>query len=241
MPTVGVLYIAAFIADGPPAVATDAAPAGFYVAGDIGIQDGRLETEAGFYELSDDGSVHLRAGYRVHEDWRIEVEASQRASDFRQVCWVTCFSADDFLGKDLGDFERTSLHLNLLYDLPFVELAARPFIGVGVGATRVSVERGSLNANGDDLAWSGQLVAGAAWAVTPRLSLDLTYRYVRVADVKVYGTYGAPVPCALAPPACPPPPPPPDGINVGWGPAGETFGEDHVISIGVRYALGRAL
>jgi opacity protein-like surface antigen len=82
-------------------------------------------------------------------------------------------------------------------------------------------------------------MAGGALAITPRLSVDLTYRYVRVLDVETYGVYGAPIPCPPPPPYCPPPPPPPDGINVGSGPSGPTFGEDHILTVGLRYAFGR--
>lgn len=222
-------------------------PGDFYVAGDLGLQEGRLEVDdewyGGSYDLSPDWSAHLRTGYRINEAWRVEVEAAQRVSDIGEVCFarLSCLSSVDYLGRDLGDFERTSLHLNVLYDLPFSHHALRPFVGAGIGATRVSMEWGSLYGSGDDLAWSGQLIAGAAVAVTPRLSLDVTYRYVRLVDVKTYGNpAGAAAQCGLPPPPCPPPPPPPDGINVGRGPSGPTFGDDHILSVGLRYAFGRA-
>jgi OOP family OmpA-OmpF porin len=147
----GVLVAAALVASGMTIDPATPQPTGFYIAGDVGLQDGRLAVDEGYldgsYDLSEDWSAHLRVGYRISDTWRVEAEAAQRTADIGEVCfaWLSCLSSEDYLGRDLGDFERTSLHLNVLYDLSLADWALRPFVGAGVGATQVAMSPGSLN------------------------------------------------------------------------------------------------
>jgi opacity protein-like surface antigen len=96
-----------------------------------------------------------------------------------------------------------SVMLNGYYDLPLKSAAFRPFVGAGVGLMRTSIAfGGKLRGIGsDDIADYApgysipddrfgatndgstdpavQLLGGASFKLSPRVSVDLTYRYLK--------------------------------------------------------------
>ncbi|QDH72190.1 OmpA family protein [Brevundimonas sp. M20] len=201
-------------------------PDGVYVAGDIGYhwpQSNDWEACSGVVcapvevKAGDNWAGFGRLGYRLNANWRIEAEAGYRESDELEFDGLTVSDVDA---------SATSLMANVLYDFGNRDAAFRPFVGAGVGAAKVEIE------DVDDTAFGWQLLAGAAWRMTERASLDLTYRYLNVADLEMsdgvdsfsgdfedhsvtlglrysFGAVAAPPPPVVAPPPPPPPPAPP--------------------------------
>src|SRR5690606_905988 len=86
-----------------------------------------------------------------------------------------------------GDVTATSLMMNVIYDFGNADSAMRPFIGLGAGVNRVNTEfLGTYAVNravvvgADDSSTdlAAQAIAGLAWSLSDRASLDLTYRYL---------------------------------------------------------------
>jgi OOP family OmpA-OmpF porin len=94
-------------------------------------------------------------------------------------------------GGPKGSLSQSSLFVNLIYDI-LPESSFHPFVGVGVGLDHVRAKMiGQYSTNptvpvgridhltirGSDTVAAYQFLAGMAWAVSDRMSVDLTYRY----------------------------------------------------------------
>lgn len=179
-------------------------PDGVYVAGDIGYhwpQSNDWDACVGAVctpvevKAGDDWAGFARLGYRLNANWRIEAEAGYRESNELELGGVTF---DDV------DANATTLMANLLYDFGNRDSSFRPFVGAGVGGAEVKFE------DAEDTAFGWQLLAGAAWRLSERANLDLTYRYLNVADLEM--TDG------------------PDSFSGDF--------EDHSVTLGLRYSFG---
>lgn len=184
------------------ATAASADPNGWYGAVDAGfhtMEDGinaeSSTTGANWnWEVNDGWAAFARLGYRFNPNWRLELEGGYRAGDIGTVRAITgsqglcnltpatggCFSPE-------GDITSTTLMANLIYDFGSADAVLRPFVGLGVGVNRVNTDAiGNLRANrtaalaADDSSteFAAQAIAGLAWALSERTSLDLTYRYL---------------------------------------------------------------
>ena len=72
-----------------------------------------------------------------------------------------------------GNFSAHNFMANLLLRYP--EGKIHPFVGVGIGISRGTVEIGSWDE--DDTAFAWQLMAGVNFELAPKISLDLAYKY----------------------------------------------------------------
>src|SRR5690606_23394587 len=93
--------------------------------------------------------------------------------------------------------DQWSLMGNVIWDFGDEDWALRPFVGVGAGVNRVSVDAlgqfstsppgaaspANLQVDDSDQALAWQVLAGFAWALTDRLSLDMTARYMQTREV----------------------------------------------------------
>ncbi len=200
-----------------------------------------------------------RVGYQVSPNWRVELEGGARAGDidtFRgdptrpnptAVCNLSTTppSGNQCPGPD-GSVEAYTLMANVIYDF-FPSSSFRPFVGAGIGvnlvtfdiAGRYNAPVGNIGIHDNDTAFAWQLLAGASFDITERLTGDLTYRYLDGNDVTVRAitnnggpfigdlkgayqdqslTFGlrysfaeaAPPPPPPEPAPPPPPPPPPE-------------------------------
>jgi OOP family OmpA-OmpF porin len=226
------------------ATAASADPNGWYGAVDAGfhtMEDGinaeSSTTGANWnWEVNDGWAAFARLGYRFNPNWRLELEGGYRSGDIGTVraisgtqglCNLTpatggCFSPE-------GDIESTTLMANLIYDFGSADAPLRPFVGLGVGVNRVNVDAiGNLRANRsatmavDDSSaeFAAQAIAGLAWAVSERASIDLTYRYL-TGDASWESTTA--------------------GTGVGATSFGEWEGDydqSHTVSLGLRYSFG---
>ncbi|WP_415500692.1 outer membrane protein, partial [Asticcacaulis taihuensis] len=142
-------------------------------------------------------------------------------------------AAGDPCGSPKGSFEQTTVMVNLYYDfLP--ESQFHPFVGAGVGLDSVKAKMlGQLSTSpsgpgggvsdlsmvGKDTVGAYQLLAGVAWALSDRLSLDVTYRYLDAGKAKFNA--------GIEP-------------NGGWQDP-ETFTgkfSDQTLTVGLRWAFG---
>jgi opacity protein-like surface antigen len=160
------------------------------------------------FDAEDDLAGFLRLGYRISPNFRAELEGGYRKGDIesvrggpaapvglcragiaRTVAAPTCQSPQ-------GEIRTTSAMFNLLYDfLP--DSRFQPYVGVGVGRIEVhnkvfgqlaNVPAGGLqfqNASIDDAdqAFAYQGLLGFGYAVTDRLTVDVTGRYLAANDL----------------------------------------------------------
>jgi opacity protein-like surface antigen len=149
-----------------------------------------------------------RLGRHVGDRWRVEFEAGFRPIDIDStytpqagpagVC-SNSIGAAAYPACDpaTGKFDISTAMLNAIY-APWGEAGrVAPFIGVGAGVAVAQVELGGriarlssdgLQATGgvDDMVVKPavQLLTGVSVKLLPRLSADLTYRYLYVPDLK---------------------------------------------------------
>lgn len=205
---------------------------------------------------SGDIAGFARLGYRITPQWRVEVEGGYRAGRIKSIrgavqrsqpIAICSLAAPPACGSPGGDFNAATGMANVIYDLNFFPrfLKVTPFIGVGVGGLNLSVKTTgrfsgvpgaitlanpaiqNVSINKDNWAFAYQALGGITLQATDRLNLDLTYRWIRTADVK-FGSTGTNsiqpgsfrgkyqdssltvgVRYAFGPAPAPPPPPPP--------------------------------
>lgn len=139
-------------------------------------------------------ALFLRAGYQFTPHWRLEGEIGDRKGDIRHDIAVDRTSTSGVHGS----VAMTSAMLNLLYDFA-PDSKVHPFVGIGGGAVKLKTDYSSAFDEDDtsDLyniatrydihqsktygAWQG--LAGLTWAISDRLSLDVTYRYLDLGTV----------------------------------------------------------
>ena len=142
-------------------------------------------------------------------------------------------------GHPKGSQDVSTFMVNMYYDI-MPDSSFHPFIGAGVGLADVktkghgqfSVNPGApygitdLGFTGKDMVAAYQGILGAAWTLSDRLSLDITYRYLSIekSDVNTFAT-------------------PENGTTLsatsGWQP-GTLRGKmaDQSLSVGLRWAFG---
>ncbi len=175
--------------------------------------DGFVAFSTGFFTVPDTisfdtgWSVLATVGYGFDKNWRLELEGGYRSND---VDLLSTFFAST---TSSGDLTQISLMANVLFDVPLTD---RLDFTIGAGAGAVYSEFGGPFASSDDsdtnFAYQG--IAGLSYAVTDRLDLTLTYRYLHVNDPE---------------------------FTVARGPFVDTYAfddvENHTVSIGLRYDL----
>lgn len=201
---VAAVYIAAPLVFAVPALAADqGGERGAYVRADIGAaltndlgggdwldpSDTRLGGD-----LDNAASFGVGVGYRFGQGLRADLTFNWRPNaDYKSSV------SDRFgnVGSSTADVSVLTGLVNVYYDIP-TGGALRPFVGAGIGFSRNHISDISYTLNGGALdreqsetktnfAWA--LTAGAAYAVTDKMLLDLAYRYVDVGDVKTSGRF----------------------------------------------------
>lgn len=121
-------------------------------------------------------------GTSIGENLRVEAEVGHRVSG---------------LG-DRGDITNTTVMLNGRFDVPLSDAMALS-LGGGIGVDWVQTELSQPNpfSTDSDTVFAYQLIAGASYALSDRLDLTLTYRYLGTssmdtlyADVRIDGAAG---------------------------------------------------
>ncbi|MEI7572446.1 MAG: outer membrane beta-barrel protein, partial [Phenylobacterium sp.] len=165
------------------------------------------EDWAGFarlgYQVSSHWRVELEGGYRPGKVDSVRGGASNAILGLCAPGVVRTTAAPN-CGSPNGDLTSITGMGNVLYDfLP--DSVLNPFIGAGVGINNVKADTivgqfstitpvgpaataanpawQNLTIDDSDTAFAWQGIAGVAWAVTDRLDVDLTYRYLSGSDV----------------------------------------------------------
>jgi outer membrane protein OmpA-like peptidoglycan-associated protein len=106
-----------------------------------------------------------------------------------------------FCGGPDGTISQSSVMVNLIRDLA-PESSFHPFVGLGFGAVQTNVKMlGQFSVNpagtpvnlsikGKEIAPAMQFLAGMAWALSDRTSIDMTYRYMAVGKTTIDSTSG---------------------------------------------------
>lgn len=131
------------------------------------IQDGDASFDVGWMG---GGAV----GYRFHDSWSADLEMTYRTNNLDRVT-AAGTTVDD------GDFSSLSVLTNLRYHLP-VAGPLRPYVGVGAGwIEEIDIDLETLSSEtGYSASGVGaQLLLGAEYALSDRLSLDVEGRYFR--------------------------------------------------------------
>jgi outer membrane protein OmpA-like peptidoglycan-associated protein len=163
----------------------------FYVgaAGGVTIpRDSDLESSA--FNVSAEQDLGwlglLNFGYEYGHGLRTEVEFGYRQSDLDKIGGVDAG----------GDVNVLSGMVNVLYDFD-VAWPIKPHIGGGIGAGRVKADGASpvstTSIDDSDTGFAYQLIAGAEYALTDQLMLNLGYRYFAVPDLTFTAANGASV------------------------------------------------
>lgn len=160
------------------------------------------ESWAGFarlgYRYNPNWRVEFEGGYRPGD---ISSAIAPFARDYPTIAGTTTVDtalctvgvirgAADPCGAPRGSFDQTSFMVNLYYDI-MPDSSFHPFVGAGFGLNQVKAKLigqlstspaggqiSDLSITGTDTVPAAQFLAGMAWALSDRLSLDVTYRYM---------------------------------------------------------------
>ncbi len=159
----------------------------------------------------------VRLGYRMTSHWRAELEGSFRLSNFSHIGGNAaaptgvCYAAFAQSGapfncsKVQGDATTWSLTANALYDFMDERAFVRPFLGLGVGLARASIDFSGkmagigpntvpwtstrittegIAADDQTVGFAGQVLVGASFRLSDRARIDATYRYYLMPNAK---------------------------------------------------------
>lgn len=121
-------------------------------------------------------------GSTLGANWRTEIALGYRSQKVSGVLTTPSQAKFDFDGGKLTAF---SVDLNGYYDFP-VAGPVRPYLGAGIGVAQVKIDDGMLDDKGDALTLQG--MAGASFAVSPRVSLFAEGRYQYTGAIKIKTT-----------------------------------------------------
>lgn len=140
-------------------------------------------------------AVSAAFGIALENAWRLEVEGAYLSNDTEIL-----YFPETEVEIDLDSSDRvtaTSLMFNTFRDFD-VGIALRPYVGVGVGVTRVKYRVGEAVIDGivqrpripiiddKDTAVAYQLIAGFSMPLTRQLNLDADYRFWQAPSVQVH-------------------------------------------------------
>jgi opacity protein-like surface antigen len=147
----------------------------------VQLEDDDVVAPSGSLRLEPDDGFGFAAalGAAAPTGGRVEIEAAFRTSDLARACAAVCAAAG-------GRTESLSLLFNALYDLP-TGSSLRPYLGVGAGAALVSFDSADVGADGDDIVFAYQFLAGVGWQVSRSLTLVGGYRYFATTDATIDG------------------------------------------------------
>ncbi|MGZ3298105.1 MAG: OmpA family protein, partial [Asticcacaulis sp.] len=181
----------------------------------------------------------LRLGYRFNQQWRVELEGGYRPGDINKAVGPKTLFPGDVKAMDSaivnasntpfsspgGHINQTSLMFNLIRDFAS-DYRFHPYVGIGAGMDSISGSvNGALSRSGQAISLKTSKVVpavqgmfGFAYALSPKLSLDVGYRLMAVSKSSYNSTLAA-----------------------GAFPAPGNFKGDftnQTISVGLRYTLG---
>ena len=135
--------------------------------------------------------VNAALGYRFRNNLRLEAEFSYGSNKIRELSLLTIATL-----KATGTITTLSGLLNLYYDIP-TNSRFEPYIGAGIGASRLAFENLGFIFPGTNISSGGftdsttvlvyQLRAGVAYNIDSKTAITLGYRYFNVTSQSVSG------------------------------------------------------
>lgn len=129
-------------------------------------------------------------GYRVHPNVRAELEVTIRDNKVSTV---------DFTGTPFpfidGDTRSTVTMVNAYYDLK-TKTPFTPYVGGGIGMARITFENyrpevaPTTSVSGGGHRFAYQAMLGILYDISPRIALNLEYRYLKSNPIPIYSTLG---------------------------------------------------
>lgn len=157
---------------------------GPYVSGNLGIAipidfDATDSTGTSNIESDNGLAIGVAAGYDFGNNMRAEGEIAYQKNDLAKA------TAGGVSNNITGDMSSLALLLNGYYDFKN-ESSLTPFISAGLGA--VKVETNDTTNDDNDTVFAYQFSAGAGYALSEKVTLDVKYRYLRAAEADLGGS-----------------------------------------------------
>jgi OOP family OmpA-OmpF porin len=188
------------ICAGVPGAAWSQPIQGFYVDGGAGLRLA-FPPKATSLEPGVPGTLELRqdlgymtqlsAGYALGNGWRFELEASYGRSGISSV------ATTPYPARPAGSVRNMGFMANALFDLDVRSPYVYPYLGVGLGYQRTTLDGfsntpfgrpGSFSASGSTGAPAAQIIGGLSFPIPNMPGLSLTVDY-RVMDILGGGKY----------------------------------------------------
>jgi outer membrane protein OmpA-like peptidoglycan-associated protein len=124
-------------------------------------------------------------GYGFEKNWRVEFEVGYRSNDVdayfagkpSYIALEEQISLPMYNTRN-GEFDEWTFMVNVIYDVPLTDKLDLN-IGVGAGADFADFDDSS-SVNDDDWNFAYQGIVGLSYALSDRLDMTLTYRYLNV-------------------------------------------------------------
>lgn len=145
------------------------AAAGPYVSGNLGItMPTDSNVSGGDGDLTYDAGIAIGAalGYNFG-DARLEAEAGYKIADDRDL------RVHSFMGNGYIDFK--------------VNPTVKPYLMAGLGMANVALDSNDLDVDDDDTVFAYQAGAGFGYALSNKVTLDFSYRYMGTTDAEIDG------------------------------------------------------
>ena len=151
-------------------------------AGDPNYRDeGELSFDTGFV-------LNAAFGYAYDNGFRAELEYGFRANDLDRADGTDYYFGRpyDYSESLSGDVMTNSFMANVFYDFA-PRSPVSPFIGGGIGFANIEGDIDFQPDIDDDNVFAYQLGAGVAFALNPKMKIDVQYRFFATEDPDFYG------------------------------------------------------
>lgn len=125
------------------------------------------------------GLIHFGYGWGKY---RLEAEVARR---YNGADSISGSNTTVGVGGVSGNVTAWSGMINGLYDIPVGNFPIIPYVGAGIGAARIDVDKVSRNSgfvNDSDTQFAYQGIAGLGWIFDPNWRANLDYRYFATLD-----------------------------------------------------------
>lgn len=178
-------------------LSANVAMADWYVSGSVGYTNVSDQESTGpsrevDAEYDSDTSFSAAVGYIIPDtNYRAEVEFTRRKNDVDNLAFNNVGRVAQ------GDISSRSIFLNGYYDFNQVHERFVPYVGAGIGITRVDVDvqYGRADFNGDDSVLAFQAIAGVNYKATDKLNIFTDVKYHVTNDPEL-NRFGGPAPAA---------------------------------------------
>jgi OmpA-OmpF porin, OOP family len=127
-------------------------------------------------------------GYAFDSHWRVELELGYRQNDMGAFSFIDGFDneEDPIIRTFSGELTEYTAMVNVIYDVPLSDRLDLN-LGLGAGADYSQFEDSGI-VDDEDVTFAYQAIAGVTYALTDRLDLAVTYRYLNAGDPEFSST-----------------------------------------------------